>query len=72
MILTASGNALAGGNAELLRIRLSKVVYEDSSFETGIDDLFAIETQFRAEVDIFQGIQVYDILLRNARSASYD
>jgi hypothetical protein len=72
MILTASGNALAGSNAELLRIRLSKVVYEDSSLETGIDDLFAIETQFRAEVDIFQGIQVYDILLRNARSASYD
>lgn len=70
LVLTASGMALPGGYNEGLTINLAKLAYKDSSIETGLENFFAIQTTFTAEVDPSQGKQL-DVILRNYRQSAY-
>lgn len=70
LVLTASGIGLSNGYSELLTINLAKIAYKDSEITTGLENFYAIKTQFVAEVDTIQNKQ-YDIILRNFRSTAY-
>ncbi len=70
MILTASGVNLVGAYNEQLKINVAKMVYNDQSLATGLENYFAVKTNFTAEVDITQGKQ-FDMTLRNTRDSVY-
>lgn len=69
MVLTASGNNI-NGYQESLTINVAKMVYNDQSIATGLENFFAVKTNFTAEVDVTQGKQL-DMVLRNTRSTLY-
>lgn len=69
MILTASGNNI-NGYQESLTVNVAKMVYNDQSITTGLENYFAVKTNFTAEVDVVQGKQL-DMVLRNTRSTLY-
>lgn len=70
MILTASGVNLVPGYNEELKINIAKMVYNDQSLATGLENYFAVKTNFTAEVDVTQGKQ-FDMTLRNTRDSVY-
>lgn len=69
IIVTASGIAFNGYN-EQLKISLGKVVYTDASIATGLENYFAIKTNFTAEVDLTSAKSL-EIILRNWKSSAY-
>lgn len=71
MVVTLAGAGLgAGGYSEQIKIVLKKISLEDIDMETGLDDLFAITANFRAEWDQDQAGFV-DVTLRNGKSTDY-
>lgn len=71
MILRMTGAGLGtGGYSERLDFVFKKVHIEDIELETGLDDLFALTCNFRAEYDVAQAGYI-ECTLRNGKSSSY-
>lgn len=70
MVVTLTGANIASGYTELLDIVLKKLVLEDIDMETGLDDLFAITCNFRAEWDQDQAGYA-EAILRNGKATDY-
>lgn len=70
MIITMAGAGLGSGYSEHLEFVLKKLHLEDIDMETGIDDLFAITGNFRAEWDQDQAGYV-EATLRNGKASDY-
>lgn len=71
MILRLTGaNLGAGGYAERLDFVFKKVHIEDVEMETGLDSLYAITCNFRAEYDVAQAGFI-ECTLRNGKSTDY-
>lgn len=67
--LTGAGLG-AGGYTELVDIVLKKLRIEDVEYETGLDDLFALTCNFRAEWDQDQAGYV-EATVRNGKATDY-
>lgn len=70
MVVTLAGAGLGVGYTEQLEIVIKKMHIEDMDMETGLDDLFAITAQFRAEWDQDQAGFV-EATLRNGKATDY-
>lgn len=70
MVVTLTGANLGSGFTEQLSITLKKISIEDIDMETGVDDLFAITANFRAEWDQDQAGYL-DVVLRNGKATDY-
>lgn len=70
MVVTLTGASLGSGYNELLEFVLKKITLEDIDMETGLDDLFAITCNFRAEWDQDQAGYV-EAILRNGKATDY-
>jgi len=70
MVVTLTGASLGSGYSEQLSITLKKIVLEDIDMETGLDDLFALTCNFRAEWDQDQAGYL-DVVLRNGKATDY-
>lgn len=70
LVVTLTGANLGSGYTEQLEIVLKKIVLEDIDMETGIDDLFAIKCNFRAEWDQDQAGYA-EVILRNGKATDY-
>lgn len=71
IVVTADGAALGtGGYSEQFKMVLKKAVLEEIEYETGLDDLFALRCNFRAEWDQDQAGYV-EANLRNGKATDY-
>lgn len=70
MIVSFAGAGLGSGYSESLKLIFKKLHIEDIDMETGLDDLFAITCNFRAELDQFQAGYV-EATLRNGKATDY-
>lgn len=71
LIVTLVGAGLGtGGYTEQLLLKLKKLRIEETDMATGLDDLFAITVNFRAEWDQDQAGYV-EATLRNAKATNY-
>lgn len=70
MVVTLTGASLGSGYSEQLELVLKKITLEDIDMETGLDDLFAITANFRAEWDQDQA-GFLDVTLRNGKATDY-
>lgn len=70
MVVTLAGASLGSGFAEQLQIVLKKITLEDIDMATGLDDMFAITGNFRAEWDQDQAGYA-EITLRNGKATDY-
>ena len=70
LVVTLTGASLGSGYTEQIEIVLKKLVLEDIDMETGIDDLFAITGNFRAEWDQDQAGYA-EVTLRNGKATDY-
>lgn len=70
MVVTLAGASLGSGFAEQVEIVLKKIHIEDSEYESGLDDLFALTCSFRAEWDQDQAGYL-DVTMRNGKATDY-
>lgn len=70
MVVTLTGANLGAGFTEQMQIVLKKITLEDIDMATGIDDLFAITANFRAEWDQDQAGYA-EVTLRNGKATDY-
>lgn len=70
MILSLTGAGLGAGFTELTELVFKNIVLEDIDMETGVDDLFAITVNFRAEWDQDEAGYV-DAIFRNGKATDY-
>lgn len=70
LVVTLTGAGLGAGFTEQIQFVFKKVVLEDIDMETGIDDLFAITCNFRAEYDRDQAGYV-EATVRNGKTTDY-
>lgn len=70
MVVRLSGANLGSGYGEKLDLVFKKVTIEDIEIETGLDDLYAITCNFRAEYSIEQAGFV-EATLRNGKATDY-
>ena len=70
MVVTLTGANLGSGYGELLEIVIKKMTLEDIDMDTGLDDLFAISCNFRAEWDQDQAGYV-QATVRNGKATDY-
>lgn len=70
MVVQMVGAGLGVGFTERLEIVLKKIVIEDVDYETGLDNLFALTVNFRAEVDNVQAGYV-EATARNGKATDY-
>ena len=70
LVVTLTGASLGSGYSEQVEIVVKKMYLEDIDMETGLDDLFAIKCNFRAEWDQDQAGYV-DVTLRNGKASDY-
>jgi hypothetical protein len=70
LVVTLTGASLGSGFSEQIEIVLKKLVLEDIDMETGVDDLFAITCNFRAELDQDQAGYA-EATLRNGKATDY-
>lgn len=70
IVVTLDGAGLGSGYSEELKFVLKKVVIEDIDIETGLDDLFALTCNYRAEWDQDQAGYV-EATLRNGKATDY-
>lgn len=70
MVVTLTGANLGSGYGEQLEIVIKKMTLEDIDMETGLDDLFAISCNFRAEWDQDQAGYV-QATVRNGKATDY-
>lgn len=70
LIVTLTGASLGSGFSEQIELLLKKIVIEDMDMETGVDDLFAITANFRAEWDQDQAGYV-EATIRNGKATDY-
>lgn len=69
-VITLDGASLGSGYSEQLKFVLKKIFLQETDFETGNDDLFAITAQFRAELDTAQA-GFFETVLRNGKATDY-
>jgi len=70
MVVTMAGASLGAGYSEQLKFVLKKLVIEDIDIETGLDDLFALTCNYRAEWDQDQAGYV-EATVRNGKATDY-
>lgn len=70
LVVTLTGASLGSGFSEQVQIILKKIVLEDIDMETGLDDLFALTANFRAEWDQDQAGYA-EVTLRNGKATNY-
>jgi hypothetical protein len=70
MVVTLTGAGLGVGYTEQIEIVLKKITLEDIDMETGLDDLFALTANFRAEWDQDQA-GFLDVTVRNGKATDY-
>lgn len=70
MVVTMAGASLGSGYSEQLKFVLKKLVIEDIDIETGLDDLFALTCNYRAEWDQDQAGYV-EATVRNGKATDY-
>lgn len=70
MVVTLAGAGLGVGYTEQLEFVFKKLYLEDIDMETGLDDLFAITANFRAEWDQAQAGYV-EATVRNGKATDY-
>lgn len=70
LVVTLDGAGLGAGYSEQLKFVLKKVMLEDIDIETGLDDLFALTCNFRAEWDQDQAGFV-EATVRNGKATNY-
>lgn len=70
MVVTLTGASLGSGFGEQIEIVLKKITLEDIDMETGLDDLFAIKCNFRAEWDQDQAGYA-EVTVRNGKATDY-
>ena len=69
-IVNLTGAGLGSGYTERLQIVLKKIVIEDVDIETGLEDLFALTCNYRAEWDQDQAGYV-EATVRNGKADNY-
>ena len=70
LIVTLAGAGIAAGYTEQIEFVLKKLHIEDMDMDTGLDDLFALTLNFRAEWDQDQAGYV-EATLRNGKATDY-
>lgn len=70
LVVTLTGANIASGYTELTEFVFKNVMIEDDDFETGLDDLFAITVNFRAEWDQDEAGYA-EAILRNGKATDY-
>ena len=70
MVVRLTGAGIASGQTEKLDFVFKKVHLEDIDIETGLDDLFVINCNFRAVWDQDQAGYV-EATLRNGKATDY-
>lgn len=70
IVVTLAGAGLGAGYSEQLKFVLKKVMIEDINIDTGLDDLFAITCNYRAEWDQDQAGYV-EATVRNGKADNY-
>lgn len=72
MVVSLTGAGLGtGGYSELLKFVFKRLTIEDMEYDTGLDDLYAITCNFRAEWDQDQAGYA-EATYRNQKSTTYD
>lgn len=70
MVITLTGANLGSGYTEQLELVLKSIRIEDQDYETGLDDLFTLTANFRAEWDQAQA-GYFEATLRNGKATDY-
>lgn len=70
MVITLTGASLGSGYSEQLELVLKSIRIEDQDFETGLEDIFALTANFRAEWDQSQA-GYFEATLRNGKATDY-